>query len=415
MKNALTGIALVASVMALAMPAFAGPPSEASNKEIDRMLNLVATYPAMGPTQFYTLKEGEIITVPFMADATIEYYINGIGDDDCANVDLVALEADGTDADTDDADDPSPVLNLHASEYRSPLNTPTGKPERPLTIEIRMVACKTEVCTLGLRIAPFYEAPLAETDERNALIDAASNDGLWDFDFDSNELYLSPRWKAMMGYEDIGPTEIVDWRGMVHPDDLSRVQDAMFKHVSGALPLFDQPSAHAPAALLGTASFASEQDAARRVVVRHVVESAVSIVGAYQAEEAAERHQGVADLAGQLVDRQIFHMADALAAVVEDGRAGDPAGDDQSMLGNFTFGLGHFDFLFLSSAPRPTRDRFGRRFSLPISWLPGRLSLIWVMAAPSGEANAQAGPIDPAERPTEPQGRRSRGRRSRPV
>lgn len=33
----------------------------------------------------------------------------------------------------------------------------------------------------------------------------------------------------------------------------------------------------------------SEQDAARRVVVRHVVESAVSIVGAYQAEEAAGR------------------------------------------------------------------------------------------------------------------------------
>src|SRR5689334_4854411 len=80
---------------------------------------------------------------------------------------------------------------------------------------------------------------LAEIDERNALVDAASNDGLWDFNFDTNELYLSQRWKAMMGYEDIGPDEIVDWRGMVHPDDLSRVQDAMFKHVSGAVPLFE--------------------------------------------------------------------------------------------------------------------------------------------------------------------------------
>jgi diguanylate cyclase (GGDEF)-like protein/PAS domain S-box-containing protein len=80
---------------------------------------------------------------------------------------------------------------------------------------------------------------LAELDERNALLDAASNDGLWDFDFDTNQLYLAPRWKAMMGYEDIGPNEIVDWRGMVHPDDLSRVQDAMFKHVSGAVPLFE--------------------------------------------------------------------------------------------------------------------------------------------------------------------------------
>jgi GAF domain-containing protein len=35
---------------------------------------------------------------------------------------------------------------------------------------------------------------LAEVDERTALIDAASNDGLWDFNFDDNHLYLSPRW-----------------------------------------------------------------------------------------------------------------------------------------------------------------------------------------------------------------------------
>lgn len=147
---------IVAGIMALAVqasPAFAGPPSEASTREINRMLDLVASYPGMGPTQLFTMKEGEVVTVPFMADGTIEYYINGICDDDCSNIDLLALEADGTDADTDDADDPSPVLNLRASEYRSPIDKPTGKPERPLTIEIRMIACKTEVCTLGLRIA----------------------------------------------------------------------------------------------------------------------------------------------------------------------------------------------------------------------------------------------------------------------
>ncbi len=82
-------------------------------------------------------------------------------------------------------------------------------------------------------------AQLAELTERNALIDAASNEGLWDFNFDNNRLYVSQRWKAMMGYGHLGPDDIVDWRGMVHPDDLSRVQDAMFKHVSGALPLFE--------------------------------------------------------------------------------------------------------------------------------------------------------------------------------
>lgn len=148
--------AIIAAALALvlqAAPALAGPPTEASEKEINRMLDLVASYPGMGPTQFFTMKQGDVVTVPFMADATIEYYINGICDDDCPNIDLLALEADGTDADTDDADDPSPVLKLHAPEYRSPLDKPTGKPERPLTIEIRMIACKTDICTLGLRIA----------------------------------------------------------------------------------------------------------------------------------------------------------------------------------------------------------------------------------------------------------------------
>jgi hypothetical protein len=136
-------IGTIAGALALvlqATPASAGPLTIASRKEIDRLLNVVANYPAMGETQYFSMKTGEVFTVPFTADATIEYYIN-------------AIEADGTDADTDDADDPSPVLNLHASEYRSPLDKPTGKPERPLTIEIRMIACKTEVCTLGLRIA----------------------------------------------------------------------------------------------------------------------------------------------------------------------------------------------------------------------------------------------------------------------
>jgi GAF domain-containing protein len=47
-------------------------------------------------------------------------------------------------------------------------------------------------------------ARLTELTERNALIDAASNEGLWDFNFDNNRLYVSQRWKAMMGYAHLG-------------------------------------------------------------------------------------------------------------------------------------------------------------------------------------------------------------------
>jgi len=79
----------------------------------------------------------------------------------------------------------------------------------------------------------------AELAERHALIEVASSEGMWDFSFDDNRLYVSERWKAMMGYTHLGPDDIVDWRGMVHPDDLSRVQEAMFKHVSGGAPIFE--------------------------------------------------------------------------------------------------------------------------------------------------------------------------------
>jgi diguanylate cyclase (GGDEF)-like protein/PAS domain S-box-containing protein len=83
------------------------------------------------------------------------------------------------------------------------------------------------------------QARLVELSERAELLEVASNEGLWDFDFDHNRLFVSERWKAMMGYSHLKPEETVDWRGMVHPDDLSRVQDAMFRHVSGAVPLFE--------------------------------------------------------------------------------------------------------------------------------------------------------------------------------
>jgi diguanylate cyclase (GGDEF)-like protein/PAS domain S-box-containing protein len=74
---------------------------------------------------------------------------------------------------------------------------------------------------------------------RYSLIEVASSEGMWDFSFDTNQLFVSDRWKAMMGYLHLGPDDIVDWRGMVHPDDLSRVQEAMFKHVSGSAPIFE--------------------------------------------------------------------------------------------------------------------------------------------------------------------------------
>ena len=142
---------LAAAALLVAAPAIAGPLTDASKKEIVRLLDVVGFGDKVGEDQYFEMKTGEVISVPFTADATVEYYFNVICDDDCGNVDFIAREADGTEIDVDDADDATPSLNIHESEYRSVLDAPKKIP-RPITLEIRMIDCKTETCGLGLRI-----------------------------------------------------------------------------------------------------------------------------------------------------------------------------------------------------------------------------------------------------------------------
>jgi diguanylate cyclase (GGDEF)-like protein/PAS domain S-box-containing protein len=83
------------------------------------------------------------------------------------------------------------------------------------------------------------EARLHKLEERIRLSQAAANDGVWDFDVENNEVYFSPRWKAMLGYGDEDIRSSPDWRSLVHPEDLTRVQTAIREHVAGQTPAFE--------------------------------------------------------------------------------------------------------------------------------------------------------------------------------
>jgi len=75
---------------------------------------------------------------------------------------------------------------------------------------------------------------LRQSEERYALASRGANDGLWDWDLQTDQLYFSPRWKSMLGYreEDIGNRR-EDWLKRVHPQDLNRVKSELQAHVSG--------------------------------------------------------------------------------------------------------------------------------------------------------------------------------------
>ena len=84
------------------------------------------------------------------------------------------------------------------------------------------------------------EEALRASEERYALAAQSVNDGLWDWNLKTNEVYYSQRWKAMLGCDDgdIGTTPF-EWFRRVHPDDLAQVQSLLQDHLEGRSPTFE--------------------------------------------------------------------------------------------------------------------------------------------------------------------------------
>lgn len=84
------------------------------------------------------------------------------------------------------------------------------------------------------------EQALRDSEQRYALAAAGSNDGLWDWDLASNRIYLSKRWKDMLGYaeNDIGDGA-EEWLSRIHPEDVQRVTAQIDAHLNDAASHFE--------------------------------------------------------------------------------------------------------------------------------------------------------------------------------
>lgn len=85
-------------------------------------------------------------------------------------------------------------------------------------------------------------ADLLRNEERFALAMRSANDGLWDWDLQTNDVYYSPRWKSMLGYdeddEEIAPVYNT-WASLVHPDDLNVALQSAENYLSGSADTFE--------------------------------------------------------------------------------------------------------------------------------------------------------------------------------
>jgi len=76
--------------------------------------------------------------------------------------------------------------------------------------------------------------------ERFSLAVEGSNDGVWDWDMTTNNVYFSPRWKEMVGY---GENELnngfADFESLLHPEDHDRALAAVNDYLTGKKAAYD--------------------------------------------------------------------------------------------------------------------------------------------------------------------------------
>ena len=76
--------------------------------------------------------------------------------------------------------------------------------------------------------------------ERYVLAMQGASDGLWDWNLETDEVYYSPRWKSMLGYEEHELENVLEtWAKLTHPDDMDGVLAKVDAYLAGNADSFE--------------------------------------------------------------------------------------------------------------------------------------------------------------------------------
>ena len=112
------------------------------------------------------------------------------------------------------------------------------KQDRTIHEEVRILAIKDqEVLAIVRDVSDrkLSEEDLHLSDERLQLVLGIADDGLWDWDITTGNVYFSPRWSEMLGFSpDDLPAHMTTWKQLIHPDDKPWVMELLNAHFQDA-------------------------------------------------------------------------------------------------------------------------------------------------------------------------------------
>jgi len=84
------------------------------------------------------------------------------------------------------------------------------------------------------------EIRLSEAEERWRFALEGANQGAWDWNIKTGDVFYSPSYKRLYGFnEDDSLETISDWKSKIHPDDQPKMENALAEHMASSDPFYE--------------------------------------------------------------------------------------------------------------------------------------------------------------------------------